>query len=122
MECETLDECFFGGRTSYFKENPFNEDICDDWHLYCVESCLNTRAIGNKVYVCGLHLIHYSSGTLSYKYSEDFHRLAKKYHKYFDRICTTCYEGNTDMFGRNYTLIKYNVSRIIKKFRKRNTE
>ena len=33
MTCGTVDECFFGGHTEHFREYPFNEDLCDDWHL-----------------------------------------------------------------------------------------
>ncbi len=32
--CDTVDECFFGGRTSAFLKEPFDEKLCDSWHLY----------------------------------------------------------------------------------------
>ena len=48
MECDTVDECFFGGRTEHFRENPFDEVVCDDWHLYAAEACLNTKSIYGK--------------------------------------------------------------------------
>ena len=44
MECDTVDECFFGGFTEHFKEFPFNEKICNNWHLYAVEACLQTKS------------------------------------------------------------------------------
>lgn len=27
MECDTVDECFFGGRTEHFRDFPFDEDL-----------------------------------------------------------------------------------------------
>ena len=44
MECDTLDECFFGGHTEHFRSFPFNERLCYNWHLYAVEACLNTKS------------------------------------------------------------------------------
>ena len=29
MECDIVDECFFGGYTEHFRTNPFNEYLCD---------------------------------------------------------------------------------------------
>ena len=42
--CETVDECFFGGHTDFFLHHPFDEKLCDNWHLYGVERCMYTRA------------------------------------------------------------------------------
>ena len=47
MECNTLDEYFFGGHSEHFEAFPFNEDICNGWHLYAVEACLKTQSIRN---------------------------------------------------------------------------
>ena len=44
MICDTVDECFFGGYTEHFKTKPFNEHICNGWHLYAAEACLNTKS------------------------------------------------------------------------------
>ena len=44
MQCDTLDECFFGGYSEHFKANPFDEKICDNWHLYAVDACLYTKS------------------------------------------------------------------------------
>ncbi|MBQ3447563.1 MAG: hypothetical protein IJG37_07970 [Synergistaceae bacterium] len=41
MTCGTVDECFFGRHTEHFREYPFNEDLCNDWHLYAAEACLH---------------------------------------------------------------------------------
>ena len=77
--CETVDECFFGGHTDFFLHHPFDEKLCDNWHLYGVERCMYTRAKGNKVYVCDIPLIHTSTGTISRAYNKGFYRVAKRY-------------------------------------------
>ena len=46
MECDIVDECFFGGHTEYFHDNPFDEVLCDGWHLYAAEQCLRTHGGG----------------------------------------------------------------------------
>ena len=43
MQCDTLDECFFGGYSEHFKANPFDEKI-SNWHLYAVDACLYTKS------------------------------------------------------------------------------
>lgn len=44
MECDTLDECFFGGYAQHFRDYPFDEKICNNWHFYAVEACLRTTS------------------------------------------------------------------------------
>lgn len=44
MECDTVDECFFGGYTEHFRDEPFNETICNSWHFYAAEACLKTKS------------------------------------------------------------------------------
>ena len=44
-ECDTVDECFFGGHTKHFREYPFDEVVCNGWHLYAVEACLAAKSI-----------------------------------------------------------------------------
>ena len=48
MEVDTIDECFFGGHSEHFKINKFNEKLCNGWHLYAVERCLNTIAQSSR--------------------------------------------------------------------------
>lgn len=105
VECDTLDECFFGGYTEHFRISPFNEVICDNWHLYAVEACLNTKSKcpDNHVYVCNAKLIHLSQGVLSPDFRYGFYSLCRYYAKYFPFISTTCTYSKTDfmyMFPR----------------------
>ncbi len=111
--CDTVDECFFGGRTEVFRKEPFDEKLCDNWHLYAVERCLRARVQGNKVWVCDLSLIHHSSGNINHAYNENFRRIAKHYAKYPAEeggrnadvktayIRTVCGSARTDWLHRN---------------------
>lgn len=80
-ECDTIDECFFGGHTGSFQKEPFEEKLCDNWHLYAVERCLRARITGSHVWVCDVPLIHYSGGTINHAYNENFRRIAAWYAK-----------------------------------------
>lgn len=113
VECDTIDECFFGGRTETFRKMPLDEEICDNWHLYAVERSLRARVRGNKVWVCDLPLLHYSSGKINRAYNENFRRIAAHYAKLSARespknteipikyIRTVCGSARTDFLHRN---------------------
>lgn len=77
--CDTVDECFFGGRTKNFIDEPLDEKLCDTWHLYAVERCLRARVQGSQVFVCDVPLNHYSGGKIDHSYNENFRRIAKCY-------------------------------------------
>ena len=98
--CDSLDECFFGGHTAHFKKNPFDEKLCDNWHLYGVERCLHTRWHGGNVYVCDVALIHHSTGHINHAYNENFRRLAKRYAG-MRCIRTVCGSSKTGVWHRN---------------------
>lgn len=108
-ECETVDECFFGGHAEFFRAHPFDEALCDDWHLYAVERCLFTRMRGNRVYVCDIPLVHFSGGAIGHAYNRGFYRLARRYAGYARRggagrkitwLRTVCGSSRTDWFHR----------------------
>lgn len=101
-QCHTLDECLFGGYTSYFKQTKFDEIICCGWHLYTVELCLRTIVRGGEVYVCDVELIHTSRGTIDSSYNDIYRNLCLKYHKYFKWLRTPCcYYSRTSFPHRN---------------------
>ncbi len=106
MECDTVDECFFGGYAEHFRRYPFDDVLCNNWHLYAAEACMRIksnypRGGGHNVYVCDVYLIHLSNGvykgrryTLSFYYG--FYKLCRHYAKYFPFIRTTCVSSRTD--------------------------
>lgn len=108
--CDTIDECFFGGRTSAFRKEPFDEELCDSWHLYAVERCLRARLWGNAVWVCNLPLVHESGGHIDHSYNVGFRRIAAHYDKLgregvgkrrITTIRTVCGTARTDWLHRN---------------------
>lgn len=109
-ECDSLDECFFGGSTECFIKYPFDEILCDNWHLYAVEACLAARSRGNKAQVCGIPVIHKSAGKMNQIYNLQFYRLSKKYSGKFDRILTTCASASTRFPLREVAFIKRAIS------------
>lgn len=107
--CDTVDECFFGGRTECFRRAPFDEGLCDNWHLYAVERCLYARVHGNRVYVCDLPLLHHSSGKINRSYNQNFYRIAKVYAKKLDCIRTVCGSARTDWIHRSIFFLKREI-------------
>ena len=100
MECDAVDECFFGGYTEHFRDKPFNETLCDNWHLYAVEACLNTKVGTGNVYVCDLFLVHNSDGgNIDFTFYNGFYKLCRHYSKNFSFIRTTCASSKTGFFS-----------------------
>ncbi len=96
IEVACVDEGFFGMRRETFEEKEFDEAICNNWHLYCVERSLYARKNGHKVYVAPIQLHHYSYGRISISYMENLKELCKEYRNDFKYIWTTCYKVKTN--------------------------
>lgn len=104
LECDTIDECFFGGRTLQFQQSMFDERLCDNWHLYAVEYCLRTRINDGHVWVCDIPLLHYSSGKINHAYNDNFRKIASYYSVGKNQIRmlnTVCGSTKTDIIHRN---------------------
>jgi len=110
IECDTVDECFFGGTVESFKRYPFDEKLCNGWHLYAVERCMAAKVRGNKVWVCAMPLIHNSRGKMDYKYSKQFYHISRKYSKYIRYMRTTCACAYTRFPMRELAYIVRNIS------------
>ncbi len=111
-ECETLDECFFGGHTEHFRNYPFDEGVCNGWHLYAVEACLRTRFMHNtvngergRVYVCYVDLIHNSIDGVNFAFYCQCFKLCRKYAHCCPRVKTTCTDARTDMLHRYVRIV-----------------
>ncbi len=122
VEVDTLDECFFGGHTEYFRENRFDEYVCDNWHLYAVEVCLRTKSQhgrNGRVFACGIDLIHVSAGNYSPSLYSGFYRLCRKYAAEFPFIKTCCLGSRTDLVHLAPYCLKYYSRAILRKILKR---
>lgn len=109
-----VDEGFFGMKKETWTLLNFNETLCDNWHLYCVEMCLHTRKLGNKVYVYPIQLHHFSMGTISLDYMRNLKQLCKFYRKDFKYIWTTCYKVRTNAIYINTLVSLWHLNRLIR--------
>ena len=115
VECETIDECFFGGWTESFKKYPFDERTCDSWHLYAVDWCLAARLRNSHVFVCDLTLFHISPGVKNREFSVGVFNLCKKHAGKYSHISTTCVYSKTSLPGRIGYFIFMEEKRFIKR-------
>ena len=86
----TLDECLIACHRNCFKKIRFDEVLCDGWHLYGADLCLQAQDFaGLKVEAVPLDVWHKSSGNADRSYYKTQNNLAKKYRKYHKIINTT---------------------------------
>lgn len=113
FEVSCVDEGFFGIKKTTWNDLKFNEELCDNWHLYCVEMCLHTRKNGNKVYVFPSQLHHFSMGTISLDYMKNLKKLCSVYRNDFKYIWTTCYKVKTSRIYINGLFLAWYLNRKI---------
>lgn len=75
VKAQTLDECLFIIPKSIFETLKFDEQTCDDWHLYAADYALTVHQMGLNAYVMPSYLYHRSRG---YSYSESFDSTLRK--------------------------------------------
>ncbi len=91
IRVQTLDECLFMIPKEIFKKIQFDENTCDNWHLYATDYCLMVKKEGYNVYVLPLGGYHASPG---FSFTEDAYyatlkKLVEKHKKDFKCIYTT---------------------------------
>ena len=102
----SLDECLICGHRSIFEEVQFDEDVCEGWHLYATELCLQCHVKGINVKVFDADIVHLSGGNPDKSFYETEKKIVKKYRKTFRLISYTCGWAYTDPF-RYYALSLY---------------
>lgn len=91
---QTVDECFFIEKRSFFLKMPFSEK--KGWHFYAVEQCLRSIIAGKSNYVIPAELWHLSPGdSENIEYVRMGFNLVKKYGRYFEPINTTVEKWST---------------------------
>lgn len=105
IKVQTVDECLFIVPKSLFQKISFDENVCDDWHLYAVEYCLNTRKLGYNIYVIPVYVYHKSGGSFSKKYYKVLNKVIKKHGKYYKTIHTTMGDWDT----RHFIILKFEI-------------
>lgn len=113
-EVSCVDEGFFGMKKETWDLLKFNEELCDNWHLYSVEMCLHTRKLGNKVYVFPTQMHHFSRGVISLGYMNNLRQLCKVYRRDFKYIWTTCYKVRTNRLYINMLYTAWCLNRKIR--------
>ncbi len=113
-EVDCVDEGFFGMKRKTWKCHKFDEVLCDNWHLYCVELCLYARTHNKKVYVCPIQIHHYSKGHISISYMNGLKMLCHKYRS-LKHIWTTCYKVKTASWYINLLVFAWVMNRKIKR-------
>lgn len=90
-EVQTLDECLFACRKKLFDTGKikFDMNICDGWHLYAADLCLNARTKGIYSYAIPLNLRHLSTGNADKNFYIVLKRLAQKYKSNYKKIYIT---------------------------------
>lgn len=110
----TLDECLIACHQSCMKKLRFDENICDGWHLYGADLCLQAIDFaGMFVYAVPMNVWHKSGGCADTSYFDTQDKLAEKYKKYHTVINTTNSFVYTNPFKRKlariYRKLRYKV-------------
>jgi GT2 family glycosyltransferase len=96
LEVQTLDECLIIIPKVVFDVNMFDEEVCDDWHLYSVDYCLSIKQLGFKAFVLPLQVHHRSAGySMSSSYYSTLKKILKKHKDHYPMIYTTMGSWNT---------------------------
>lgn len=94
---QTVDECILFVSKSVFSELKFDEQICDNWHLYGVDYCLEVLKKNLSVYLLPLTAYHLSYGYISKEYDDTLYKLIKKHKNTYKLIYTTVGTFNTHL-------------------------
>lgn len=95
----TLDECLIAGNKRVFENIQFDEELCNGWHFYAVEFCLQCHQNGINTKVYDSNISHLSAGKIDASFRECEKRVAKKYRKKYRVLsypCGWCYTHKTD--------------------------
>ncbi len=90
-DCFTLDECLIACYRDVMKKVSFDENVCDGWHLYGADLCLQAGLNSDlDVMVIPMNYVwHKSNGNADKSYRKTQDELAKKYKGKYRIINTT---------------------------------
>ena len=114
---ESLDECCFGFKRSFWEKHPFDEIACDKWDLYAVDMCLEADRNNGGVYVIPIDSLHHSGGNITKNFYKSLNNLMKKYEKDKKKIITTCVVSDTR--HPDFECLKLNLINEVQMRRKR---
>ena len=89
-DCLTLDECLIACHRDCLDKVSFDEVVCDGWHLYGADLCLQANLVnGMSVMVIPMNIWHKSNGNADKSYFATQNKLGKKYKNKYKIINTT---------------------------------
>jgi hypothetical protein len=106
---QTLDECLLITPKSVFNLLKFDEQLCDNWHLYGADYCLTIKKMGFNVFMIPMYIYHNSTGYFSDKYYYTLKKLLKKHQKSYEEISTT-----TGIWKTRYPLFLQKALKLLK--------
>ncbi|GAB4311754.1 MAG: glycosyltransferase [Methanobacteriaceae archaeon] len=109
LPVQTLDEFLFVIPKKVFKNLKFDEQTCNNWHLYAVDYCLSLKKYELNVYVLPLKTYHRSPGySMDENYDITLKKLLKKHQTTYNWIYTSL--GN---YSTRYPLFIQKLSKKI---------
>lgn len=110
----TLDECLIGCHRDCLSKVSFDEVVCDGWHLYGADLCLQANLVdGMSVMVLPMNIWHKSTGNADKSYYITQNKLGKKYSHKYKIINTTNGFVYTNFIKRSllnfYRKIRYGI-------------
>lgn len=117
----SLDECCFIISRDYIDElGGFDENACDNWHMYCVELCVRCLQQGGNV-ICIPETIYHKTGSsdtsvlLDSDFLKTFYKVAKKYREDYPVLYAPCYISKTNTPFLEIQLLKTYFKYLMKK-------
>lgn len=121
---QTLDECLVIIPKSIFDLLPFDEKVCDNWHIYAVDYCLSVQKLGFGVYAIPMFIYHKSTGAstksclqsvlslgwLPHEYYQTLGKLLRKHKTNVKQVYTTVEDWNT-----LYPLVLQRIQKLAKR-------
>lgn len=109
-QVQTLDESFVAIERTLFMECLFDEQTCNNWHLYVVDLCLTLGKNNISSYVVPCDAYHLSKGNIGTAFYKSLIPVARKHHVNYPVIYATCATVKTSFFNRLY-FVAYNIIR-----------
>jgi hypothetical protein len=118
VKVQTLDECLVMIPKSVFESLKFDEETCDDWHLYAADYCLSIKDLDLNAYLIPMFLYHLSEGnSLSDKYYSTVEKLINKHSENNKWICTSMGDWDTtNIFTAPqllYKKLKFKIKKLL---------
>jgi len=110
-QVQTLDESFVAIEKTLFMKYLFDEQTCNNWHLYVVDLCLTFGENNIPSYVVPCDAYHLSKGNIGTAFYKSLIPVVRKHHAYYSIIYATCATIKTSFFNRMY-FVAYNIIRV----------